>query len=324
MFDIELLRRGWGFIILNIIRACNMAVLTTIAIASIVFMIVAGLPNAWIFFSDVFLACIVCMCGFLALSETQYFGTWMNRHWPAFGPRRGFSWLGYSMIIMASHLLGKLSDERFSQKKMGPVFWNVCVAAGILGYIFGLVNLFSTWWFGVRLDRYVRVYRATGVTEGREDPKTGLPRVNKSDKQSFSDTESMKGSLPIYAPNVYLPGQHSMPPSIAPTRQSSTRGPTPSPYGHPQAPPLGFGGRGAPGAGKSNDDDISSCSDGDDRATALDDNVSQFSVPSRQQQMSPIAPGLLRPDSSLHPAHRRHPSNTYSVASHFTGWGRGI
>lgn len=330
MFDIRLAGRGWGFIVLNIIRACNMAVLTTIAIAAIIFMIVGGLPNAWIFFSDVFLACVVAMCTFLALSETQLFSGWIQTFWPAFGPTRGLNWLAYSMMIMASHLLGKMSDERFSQKKMGPVFWNVCLAAGILGYIFGVVNLFTSWFWGYRLGRYIRVFRSTGRSEARANPKTGLPKDKKAgglpqwENESIRSNDSMdKSRLPAY-PGTTYPGSNAV--SRAASQRSAASA---GPYGRaPMRTPSHGSGRGTPsgaGAGKVNDDNVSSCSDGDDRV-ALDDNVSQLSVPSRQQQMSPIAPGLIRPDSFLHPAHpahRRAPSNTYSVASHFTGWGGG-
>ncbi|KAK6081268.1 hypothetical protein SCUP515_02956 [Seiridium cupressi] len=174
MLSLNIAGKGWGFIALNILRACNIIVLTTIAVSSAVLMVVAKMPDAFTFFSDIAMAFIVIVCFFLGLSEIGVWGKWFIRNWPAFGPGRGLTWLGFAMLMMGSHILGKLSDDRFTQDKMGTIFWNVCMAAGILSYIFGVTNVIMSWWFGKRQGRNLRTFRNTGETVPSEEfPDTG-------------------------------------------------------------------------------------------------------------------------------------------------------
>lgn len=160
--------KGWGFVALNVVRACNIIVLATIAVSSAVLMVVAKMPNGYTFFADISMAFLVSTCFFLGLSEIGVWGSWFNRNWPAFGPGRGLTWLGFSLLMMGSHVLGKLSDDRYTQDKMGVIFWNVCMAAGILSFVFGFTNVFMSWFFGKRQGRNVRTFRSTGAIEPDE------------------------------------------------------------------------------------------------------------------------------------------------------------
>ncbi|KAH6656747.1 hypothetical protein BKA67DRAFT_166653 [Truncatella angustata] len=165
MFSFSGAGKGAGFILLNIVRGCNIMVFTTLAVSSAVLMVVAKMPNGYTFFSDVPMAFIIIVCSLLGLSEMGVWSTWFGIYWPTFGPNHGFTWLGGSMILMGSHILGKLSDDRFAQDKMGIIFWNVCMAAGILSYIFGFTNIIMSWWFGKREGRNIRTYRNSGAIE---------------------------------------------------------------------------------------------------------------------------------------------------------------
>ncbi|KAI1842722.1 hypothetical protein JX265_005048 [Neoarthrinium moseri] len=164
--------KGWGFLALNFVRGINIIVLATIAVSSAVLMVVSKMPDGYTFFSDISLAFLITVCFFLGLSELGIWGAFFERNWPAFGPGRGLTWLGFSMIMMGSHTLGKLSDSRNSKENMGVIFWNLCMAAGILALIFGFVNVFMSWFFGKRLGRNVRVFRQNGATE----PEEGWPQ----------------------------------------------------------------------------------------------------------------------------------------------------
>jgi hypothetical protein len=185
--------KGLGFIALNVVRAINMIVLATIAVSSAVLMVVAKMPNGFTFFSDVSLTFLITVCFFLGLSEIGIWQNWFARHWPAFGPERGLTWLGFSMLMMGSHTLGKLSDDRYSTDKMGNIFWNVCLAAGILAIIFGFVNVFMSWWFGRRQGLSVRKLRS----DGKMEPIEPFPDdTNASSRSNSVPQEKTKSMLP--------------------------------------------------------------------------------------------------------------------------------
>lgn len=163
LINLDFRRFGWQYVFLNIVRVCNAIVLATIAIAAVLLIIAAKFPNPWIVFADIFLVFHVLFCIFLFLTEF-WIGLWVSLeiNMPAFGRESGLTGLGCAMMVLASSILGKLSDERFASDKIGPVFWNTCAAAGILGYIFGLTNALSSWLLGSRQGRNIRKFRSTG------------------------------------------------------------------------------------------------------------------------------------------------------------------
>lgn len=231
MVSLKVAGKGWGFIVLNIIRACNILVLTTIAVSSAVLMVVAKMPNGFTFFSDISMAFVVTVCFFLGLSEIGVWGRWFTRNWPAFGPERGLTWLGFSMLMMGSHILGKLSDDRFTQDKMGVIFWNVCMAAGILSYIFGFTNVITSWWFGKRQGRNVRTFRNTGAIE---------PEENWHGSDSYSTSKTSRSSHKEKSRSIFNPFGKSRKPQISGPMPSDDmeKGYAPMDRGSPLAPEI--------------------------------------------------------------------------------------
>lgn len=186
-----------AFYILNAFRVINVIVLTTIAISSAVLMVAAKMPNGFTFFSDISLLFLMVICLFLGLSECGLWQGWFAKHWPAFGPQRGLTWLGFSMLMMGSHTLGELSDDRYSTEKMGKVFWSLCLAAGILAIIFGFANVAMSWWFGKRQGISVRGLRADGTSQADKP----FPDSN-NDKRGVSVSD-IGHPLPKYSADKY-------------------------------------------------------------------------------------------------------------------------
>ena len=69
------------------------------------------------------------------------------------------------MIITAAQILGSLNKESTSQSGMGMSFWQVVVAAGIVCFIMGFVNIAASYIFRTKsvgvTARMVRAYGAT-------------------------------------------------------------------------------------------------------------------------------------------------------------------
>ncbi|KAI0137301.1 hypothetical protein BJ170DRAFT_54270 [Xylariales sp. AK1849] len=153
--------KGFGYVILNVIRFINFIVLGLIAASSFLLMFVAKMPNAFTFFNDVSLAFIMGVCFLLCASEACQLN-WINNNWPAIGSERGFTWLGFAMIILGSHTLGQLSDDRNSVANMGLPFWRASLAAGVLAIFFGFVNIMMSWWYGSKNGANARRVRRDG------------------------------------------------------------------------------------------------------------------------------------------------------------------
>lgn len=185
--------KGSGYIILNVVRVLNIIVLTTVAAASVVFMVVGKMPDGFTFFNDISLAFVVVSSIILVISEIDwkyngFFNGWIEDNFPVISSHRGFTWLGAAMIILGSHTLGRLSDPRNSPKTMTLPLWRLCIGAGILAIIFGFVNTLLSWLFKGPDGQNARGIRKNGATnsleqlpeEGYSSHRTNSVKSNKS------------------------------------------------------------------------------------------------------------------------------------------------
>ena len=78
---------------------------------------------------------------FLLCSEFSLFRGFFARNWPLLSPAHGFVTLALAMIVLGINLLGNLNKEAVSQESLGLAFWRVVIAAGILIFILGWMNL---------------------------------------------------------------------------------------------------------------------------------------------------------------------------------------
>ena len=51
--------------------------------------------------------------------------------------------LGVAMIFLGNSILGNLNKNATSQKSLGLPFWRLVIAAGIIVFTMGFINLFA-------------------------------------------------------------------------------------------------------------------------------------------------------------------------------------
>ncbi|KAI1388752.1 uncharacterized protein F4822DRAFT_429368 [Hypoxylon trugodes] len=159
--------QGSAFIILQVIRCCNIAVLLAIIFVSGVMMYFAKMPNGFQFFNDVSLAFVIGISGLLLWTELPIeFGKEMiGRNWPVISEARGFTWLGISMILMGSHHLGALSNDTYNNKDVPFQVWQAILGTGIISIAFGVTNIISSLIFSNKKDGvHAREVRNKGAT----------------------------------------------------------------------------------------------------------------------------------------------------------------
>jgi hypothetical protein len=251
--------QGHAFIILQVIRFCNVAVLLAVMAASVLMLIFAKLPNGFQFFADIVHALVFTFAGLLIFTEV---GIWQRGQafvanaWPLLGPDRGFTGLGAIMVLIGCHLLGGLSSGTYHSDQVPSQISQVIIAAGIISLAFGFTNIIASLIFRSEQVRARRIREAGAIA-----------------RDSFPSTKDNYGSRSnsTHKRNISQP---------MPVTDHLRQGPT----------------------------DYYS----DDKSAAT------FNV-----HQSPIMPGVKRPDSTFHPAHRDNRSSVYSEVSHIDRFGPG-
>jgi len=224
---------GSGYIVLNIIRACNIITLLAIVAASMVMLVKTFVVSKFFFFdgvSHVITGCLACkFCSplpilnqlltrtivALVITEIGMFRRYIANNWPLLSPASGFITLGVLMIILGISILGNLNKTATSQESLGGTFWRLTIASGIVVSIMGVVNLFATYMFRNKdLDITARQVRAHGSTAPQKvyiSPSTSRSSPRRSfhlNRRSASDTlpSYRTDNQPRYQPrNVSAP-----------------------------------------------------------------------------------------------------------------------
>ncbi|KAI1506545.1 hypothetical protein F5X99DRAFT_7313 [Biscogniauxia marginata] len=141
--------QGHAYIILQVIRCCNVAVFLATMIACVLMMIFAKMPNGYQFFGDVSLAFVLVVAGVLAYTEIGAGPgqKLITSTWPVLGIKRGFTWLGISMFLIGCHLLGALSDDTYTDDSVPAQVGQVIMGAGIIALAFGIINVLTSFAF---------------------------------------------------------------------------------------------------------------------------------------------------------------------------------
>ena len=139
---------------------------------------------------------------FLLASEFSLFRSFFARNWPLLSPAHGFVALALAMIVLGINMLGNLNKEVASQESLGLAFWRVVIAAGILIFILGCMNLIASYVFrdsskGITA-RQVRAHGAVAIH------KTPMP-------QSAHSTPSAPELAQSYINNPVTPTKSSNP-----------------------------------------------------------------------------------------------------------------
>lgn len=150
---------GPGYIILNIIRVLNIIALLSVIVASWVMLVktfrvsqvsLLNLCNTsrrlltldqFYFFDAVSHVTTFTISLFLIISELPICKDYFARNWPLLSPQSGFVALGVAMITVGCSILGNLNKEATRPDKLGPPFWRIVIAAGIVVTVLGFVNI---------------------------------------------------------------------------------------------------------------------------------------------------------------------------------------
>ncbi|KAI1397794.1 hypothetical protein F4819DRAFT_64798 [Hypoxylon fuscum] len=138
--------QGSAFIVLQVIRCCNVAALLAVILVSGIMMYFAKMPNGFQFFNDISLAFVIAVAGLLLYTELplKYGKQVIGKNWPAFSDSRGFTWLGIAMVLMGCHLLGALSNNTYNNKDVPFQVWQAIMGSGIIAIAFGITNIIAS------------------------------------------------------------------------------------------------------------------------------------------------------------------------------------
>lgn len=206
---------GPGFIILNVIRAMNIIALLAVVAASVIMIVKTFTVSKFYFFDGATHATTVLASLFLVVSECSIFKNWFMRNWPVLSYEHGFSFLGLSMIVLGTNILGNLNKEATSQKSLGLAFWRIVISSGIVVLIMGFVNVATTYIFrDTRLGVTARQVRSKGA-------------VAISDQEGLVENDGKPHSIATSFPSLsrdpsgaYTPSQYSQ---ASPVRKSPMR-----------------------------------------------------------------------------------------------------
>ena len=230
---------GPGYIVLNIIRACNIICLLAVVAASICMLFKTFIVSKFFFFdgvSHVITASLASKPPFpsisnrthqltnlsvaLILTEINVFKRYLANNWPLLSLNSGFITLAILMIILGVSILGNLNKTATSERSLGSTFWQLTIASGILVSIFGVINVFANYAFRHKslgiTARQVRQYGSTAPQKVDVSPSMSV-RTAKSGRRSFhlGARRSVSDTLPSYNTNNYPAGRNISAPVMA-------------------------------------------------------------------------------------------------------------
>ncbi|RWA11547.1 hypothetical protein EKO27_g3536 [Xylaria grammica] len=158
--------QGHAYIILQVVRVCNVAVLLAVMVASVLMLVFAKLPNGFQFFADIVHALVFFFAALLIFTELGLWGkgqAFVARAWPMLGPDRGFTGLGAIMVLIGCHLLGGLNSGIYTEAGVPSQISQVIIGAGIISLAFGFTNILASLMFKNEKVR-AREIRSAGAT----------------------------------------------------------------------------------------------------------------------------------------------------------------
>ncbi|CAI4217285.1 unnamed protein product [Parascedosporium putredinis] len=195
--------RGLGHLILNIIRACNIITLLSVAVVAWIMIVMTGIRDQFFFFdaaSHFFTSCIAIV---LIISEVNLFRPYFARHWPVLSDLHGFTWLGMAMIVMGCHVLGNLNKSATSPENVGAPIHRLILATGILALTFGVANIAASFLFSDRKNNInARMIRndgnlAASTSSNGKAPGMTMPAHTVPTPFTFAGGRKLKISRPI-------------------------------------------------------------------------------------------------------------------------------
>lgn len=278
---------GAGYVVLNALRVFNIISLLMVVAACIVMLAKTQTSSHFFFFDAVSHVITFSICAFLIVSEIGIFQGYFAAHWPSFSLNHGFVTLGLAMIAIGTEVLGNLNKPQNSQAVLGMPFWRIVISSGILIMIFGVFNIFFNYIFRDRVSgvtaRQIRAHGKIAITEARAMASMrAQEKLRPFDASSAPSSAAGTTRLPPMTPEN-KPGEkspkrwtHRFNKPILPTYNAAT-----SPVASSRYSP------------RSNAPEISRPMD--------------ISGPLNMNPQFSNLPGLVRPDSTYHPAMQPYP-----------------
>ncbi|KAF5667634.1 hypothetical protein FHETE_5692 [Fusarium heterosporum] len=270
--------KGPGMIILQVLRVLTIISLLTAAAACWILIIKINTSVGWFFFEALSLALTSSATIFLTMSELPFFKNYFLNHWPAFSDDRGLTWLGASLLLIGSNVLGKLNSPHNTSDKLGLPFWRLILAAGILTITSGVLNIICSLIFR---DGSInaRMIRADGSLARSRDENVGSFSKPHSDYSASFHSEKPKKTFMSFF-----------------WKKNADSSPPPRPH---ISQPIA----------RDRDHDIERNAPPQYPHDPVHDDISDM------DRRSPIVPEVRRPDTALHPMNIRPRSiSMYSEA----------
>lgn len=154
-----------GYIILNLIRACNIVCLLSCLASSVVMLVKTFVISKFFFFDATSHIITGILAIMLVITETSLFRKWFMHNWPLLSVSSGFVALGLFMLALGTLILGNLNKEATSEDSLGTSCWQLLIASGIVTSIFGLINIVANYLFRKKkLGVSARMVRAYGAS----------------------------------------------------------------------------------------------------------------------------------------------------------------
>jgi hypothetical protein len=136
-------KSGPGYILLNLLRVCNIIALLLVVVASWIMLVMTVKTSNFFFFDGADHFIMSCIGIFLIVSEVGLFKKYFARRWPVLSNDSGLVALGLAMISLGFTQLGNLNKMATSVQNLGLPMWRVVIASGILSSVFGLFNIIA-------------------------------------------------------------------------------------------------------------------------------------------------------------------------------------
>jgi hypothetical protein len=274
--------RGYGYWVLNVMRGGNIIALMTVAVSSWIMIVMSGLTQHFYFFDTTTHFFISTISLFLILSELQFsrfLKDYFTNNWPIFGPDHSFVWLGLSMIMLGNNMLSNINKPAFNIDTLGLPLWRTVLASGILTITFGVFNLVVSLLFRDG---------ANNITARmiRRDGNLAAAKVDQADIYSYS-THSAR-------PVSYRADDEDA--GHANKLKRMTQRYTSAIFGRKN---NGY-----------DDGDVEKRPNISGPMPVIRDNNDDDALPARN---SPIAPGVARPDSAMHPMRHHRLNDDVSI-----------
>ncbi|KAK5989339.1 hypothetical protein PT974_10854 [Cladobotryum mycophilum] len=136
--------RGVGMIILQALRVATVITLFTAGAACWILIINVDKHKPYFVFQCISLFFTSVFCSLLVVSElafAEFIRVYLRRTWPVLSDHHGISWLGGGMLIIGCNVLGALNRSEEDSKKLNGPFSSLVLAAGILSFVFGVLNI---------------------------------------------------------------------------------------------------------------------------------------------------------------------------------------